>query len=72
VPEIIEHGLTGFVVEDETSAVGAVGQLATLPRHPIRARFEERFTARRMATDYLAVYGSLTAQMASFSTGHPA
>jgi glycosyltransferase involved in cell wall biosynthesis len=70
VPEIIEHGLTGFIVEDEISAVGAVGQLATLPRHLIRARFEERFTAARMATDYLAVYGRLTPQMSTFSKGH--
>ena len=62
VPEIIEDGLTGFIVEDETSAVGAVGQLARLPRQRVRARFEERFTARRMATEYLAVYRSLTEQ----------
>ena len=62
VPEIVEDGLTGFIVEDETSAVGVVGQLETLPRQRIRARFEERFTARRMATEYLAVYRSLTDQ----------
>src|SRR6266852_1354278 len=37
VPEIIEDGLTGFIVEDETSAVGAVGQLARLPRQRVRA-----------------------------------
>lgn len=59
VPEIIEDGVTGFIVEDETSAVGAVGQLAALSRQRVRARFEERFTARRMANDYLAVYRSL-------------
>jgi glycosyltransferase involved in cell wall biosynthesis len=62
VPEIIEDGLTGFIVEDETSAVSAVGQLARLPRQRVRARFEERFTARRMATEYLAVYRSFTEQ----------
>jgi glycosyltransferase involved in cell wall biosynthesis len=45
VLEIVEHGLTGFIVEDETSATGAVSQLATLPRHRVRARFEERFTS---------------------------
>jgi glycosyltransferase involved in cell wall biosynthesis len=59
VPEIIEDGLTGFIVEDETSAVGAIGQLSTLSREGVRARFEERFTARRMATEYLAVYRQL-------------
>jgi glycosyltransferase involved in cell wall biosynthesis len=59
VPEIIEDGLTGFIVEDEDSAVGAVGQLAGLSRQRVRARFDERFTARRMANEYLAVYRSL-------------
>ncbi len=56
VAEIIDDGVTGFVVEDETSAVGAVHEAATLSRGAIRKRFEERFTARRMAEDYLALY----------------
>jgi glycosyltransferase involved in cell wall biosynthesis len=64
VPEVIDDGVTGFIVEDETSAVGAVGQLSTLARERVRARFEERFTARRMATEYLAVYRSLSEQLA--------
>jgi glycosyltransferase involved in cell wall biosynthesis len=59
VPEIVEDGLTGFIVEDEIGAVGAVDRLASLPRDRIRERFEERFTARRMAQDYLSVYRSL-------------
>src|SRR5882762_9563625 len=59
VPEIVEDGLTGFIVEDETSAVAAVKGLPELSREKVRKRFEERFTARRMATDYLAVYRSL-------------
>ena len=59
VPELIEDGVTGFVVEDETSAVGAVRHLSRLSRTMIRERFEERFTARRMARDYLAVYRDL-------------
>ncbi len=58
-PEIIEDGVTGFVVEDETSAVGAVRQLSRLSRPLIRKRFEERFTARRMARDYLGLYREL-------------
>jgi glycosyltransferase involved in cell wall biosynthesis len=56
VPELIEDGITGFVVEDETSAVGAVRQLSRLSRAAIRKRFEERFTARRMAAQYLEIY----------------
>jgi glycosyltransferase involved in cell wall biosynthesis len=60
VPEIVEDGLTGFIVENETSAVAAVGRLSQLSRAAIRQRFEARFTARRMALDYLAAYRNLT------------
>jgi glycosyltransferase involved in cell wall biosynthesis len=56
VPEIVEDGLTGFIVNNEAEAVDAVRRLPTLSRPRIRARFEERFTARRMAMDYLSVY----------------
>jgi glycosyltransferase involved in cell wall biosynthesis len=59
VPEIIEDGLTGFIVEDTQGAIGAAYRLTELSRDRIRARFEERFTARRMATDYLSVYRGL-------------
>ena len=59
VPEIVEDGLTGFIVEDETSAVACVGRLAKLSRPAIRQRFEARYTARRMALDYLANYRGL-------------
>ena len=60
VPEIIDDGLTGFVVEDENSAVAAVEHLSSLSRPAIRKQFEARFTARRMALDYLAAFRSLT------------
>jgi glycosyltransferase involved in cell wall biosynthesis len=60
VPEIIEEGLTGYIVEDENGAIGAVDRLSHLSREKIRRRFEERFTARRMAQDYLNVYRSLS------------
>ena len=59
VPEIVDDGLTGFIVEDETSAVAAVDRLSGLSRPAIRRQFEARFTARRMALDYLAAYRSL-------------
>jgi glycosyltransferase involved in cell wall biosynthesis len=62
VPEVIDEGVTGFVVEDETSAVAAVSQLANVSRAGVRQRFEERFTARRMATDYLSIYRELADQ----------
>src|SRR6202453_2874534 len=60
VPEIIEDGLTGFIVEDINGAIGAVDRLGQLSRDRIRKRFEERFTSRRMAQDYLSVYRSLS------------
>ncbi len=59
VAEIITDGRTGFIVEDEISAVAAVHSLTTLDRGAIRAEFEARFTARRMALDYLDSYRNL-------------
>ncbi len=64
VPEIVEDGLTGFIVEDVNGAIGAVDRLAHLSRDKIRQRFEARFTARRMAQDYLGVYRSLSERVA--------
>ena len=59
VAEIVEDGVTGFVVEDETSAAAAVREVGSLSRSAIRGRFEERFTARRMAEDYIRLYRRL-------------
>ena len=59
VSEVIDPGITGFVVEDELSAVAAVGQLSQLSRARVREQFEARFTARRMALDYLVAYRGL-------------
>jgi glycosyltransferase involved in cell wall biosynthesis len=59
VPEIVEDGLTGFVVDDDAGALAALDPLLQLSRAKIRERFEQRFTARRMAEDYLDVYGTL-------------
>jgi glycosyltransferase involved in cell wall biosynthesis len=59
VPEIVDHGLTGFVVDSEDAAVAAIPRLTRLSRHAIRQQFERRFTARRMAGDYLDLYHQL-------------
>lgn len=59
VPEVVENGLTGFIVEDETSAVGAIRNLSEISRDGVRKRFEERFTARRMAEQYTELYRDL-------------
>jgi glycosyltransferase involved in cell wall biosynthesis len=61
VPEVVEDGVTGFIVEDAVGAIAAIGRLDTLSRATVRARFEQRFTAHRMALDYLAAYRGLAA-----------
>lgn len=59
VPEIVEDDLTGYIVEDELSAVSAIGRIGQLSRHNVRKRFEGRFTARRMALDYMTAYRAI-------------
>jgi glycosyltransferase involved in cell wall biosynthesis len=59
VPEIVENGLAGFVVSDVDEAALAVGRLSTLSRWKCREIFEQRFTARRMAIDYLDIFRRL-------------
>jgi glycosyltransferase involved in cell wall biosynthesis len=61
VSEVMEDGLTGYVVENVDEAVAAVNRLDRLFRPTIRSRFEERFSARAMARDYVQVYRQLTA-----------
>lgn len=56
VPEVVENGVTGFVVENEDEAFHAVQRIGSLSSRRIRAEFERRFTARRMAEDYLDAY----------------
>jgi glycosyltransferase involved in cell wall biosynthesis len=56
VPEVMEDGLTGFVVDDVDGAVAALKKLDQLFRPTIRSRFEERFSAGAMARDYLRIY----------------
>ena len=52
VPEVVEDGVTGFIVESEEEAVAAVSKVALLDRKMIRQRFEERFSSRRMVREY--------------------
>ena len=56
VPEIIDEGLTGFVVDSVDRAVAAVPRAAALDRSGIRRCFEERFSVERMARDYIEIY----------------
>jgi glycosyltransferase involved in cell wall biosynthesis len=59
VAEVVDDGLTGFVVEDIEGAIEALDRLPRLSREKIRQHFEHRFTARRMALDYLDAYRRL-------------
>jgi glycosyltransferase involved in cell wall biosynthesis len=61
VPEVVENGVTGFIVDSNAEAVEAIKQLGKLDRRQVRTAFEQRFTARRMAEDYLGQYRALTA-----------
>jgi glycosyltransferase involved in cell wall biosynthesis len=62
VPEIIDQGVTGAVVDTMEEAVRMLPQVLALDRHAVRRRFEQRFSSARMATDYVALYHSLLKQ----------
>jgi len=64
VPEVIDDGRTGIIVDSVDQAVAAVGRVARMDRLAVRERFEERFSAARMAQDYLAVYRALARRRA--------
>ena len=72
VPEVLENGLTGFVVTSEDEAVRALHNLSRLDRSRIRAEFERRFTAQHMAQNYLKLYSSLvkSRRQSSAAYGH--
>ncbi len=72
VPEVLDDGVSGFVVDDVDAAVAAVGRLGELSRAEVRATFERRFTSTRMACDYLEIYHhQLAARTADGPTGPP-
>jgi len=77
VPEIIDHGTTGMIVDTLDEAIRMLPQVLTLDRRKVRRRFEQRFTATRMAKDYLQIYrsllkrGSSAEQETAFRRMHP-
>jgi glycosyltransferase involved in cell wall biosynthesis len=56
VPEVVDHGVTGFIVESIDEAVEAVHRITSLDRQVCRAAFVERYSVRRMYSDYFAAY----------------
>jgi glycosyltransferase involved in cell wall biosynthesis len=71
VPEIVEDGLTGFIVDSIDEAVAAVPLAEALDRRAIRRRFEERFSVERMANDYVALYSELLGQSSVNAVSSP-
>ncbi len=59
VPEIIEEGVTGFIVDGMDHAGPALARVLALDRYAVRRRFEERFSAARMAKDYVKLYRTM-------------
>jgi glycosyltransferase involved in cell wall biosynthesis len=64
VPEIIDPGVTGLIVESMDEAIRVMPQVLALDRRGVRQKFEQRFSASRMAKDYVQVYRSLIKQQA--------
>jgi glycosyltransferase involved in cell wall biosynthesis len=72
VPEIIDDGVTGFVVDSEEEALAAIGRLHMLDRARVRAGFERRFSARRMAEEYVGLYRRLAERRVPATDASPA
>jgi len=64
VPEIIDPGMTGLIVDSMDEAIRVMPQVLALDRRAVRQKFEQRFSASRMAKDYVQVYRSLIKQQA--------
>ena len=62
VPEVIDGGVSGVIVNSMSEAVAAVDRVRGFDRAAVRACFEARFTAERMARDYLAAFEALIAK----------
>lgn len=68
IPEIINDGVTGFICENLTEMAEAVGRLSIIDRRRCRSAFDERFTADRMARDYVALYERMVREETGRST----
>lgn len=62
VPEIVDHGVTGWIVDSLDAAADAIRHVPMLNRHAVREKFEQRFSVARMASDYLQIYRRLMDQ----------
>ncbi len=63
VPEVVEDGVTGYVVDSVEEAICKIGSLLALDRARVRRRFEQRFTSERMAEDYVKIFRDVMARL---------
>ena len=62
VPEVLDDGVTGFLVDDMEGALKRAAEISALDRKLVRRRFEERFSSDRMASDYVRIYREVIAK----------
>jgi glycosyltransferase involved in cell wall biosynthesis len=67
VPEVLEHGVNGFICDNLDEAIDATRRIHALDRRACRRAFERRFCAARMAEEYVQVYRRLAADAALFA-----
>jgi glycosyltransferase involved in cell wall biosynthesis len=72
VPEVIDDGVSGFIVDSIDESVAAVQRLGELDRRAVRARFEERFSVERMTREYVDLYRGLLANRTAEPTNDQA
>ena len=70
VPEVLDHGKTGFICRTVSEAVEALDRIEDLSREHCRRTFEERYSARRMAQDYVRLYERLVSENRRTKDGH--
>ena len=71
VPEVVEDGMTGYVVDRREEAIAKVDSILSLVRTQVRCRFEQRFTAERMAQHYLKLYVEPIGNVRAGNRAHP-
>lgn len=71
VREVVDPGVTGYVVESVGEAICKIGSVLALDRGQVRRRFEERFTVARMTRDYLGIYAAMLERHAAKSRPTP-
>lgn len=72
VPEVIDDGVTGYIVDSMDGAIATLPKALALDRNRVRQRFEERFSVSRMARDYVEIYKKLAGEQGTRGERHAA